>query len=40
MDQGIQYLPDGCNTAIELKGSEENLSFSLPPELRRGCGQV
>ena len=30
----IKYLSTGCNTAIELKGSEENLSFSLPPKLR------
>ena len=30
----IQYLSAGCNTAIELKDSEENLSFSLPPGLR------
>ena len=30
----IQYLSAACNTAIELKDSEENLSFSLPPGLR------
>ena len=31
----IQYLSTGCNSAIELKGPEENLSFSLPPKLRK-----
>ena len=30
----IQFLSTGCNTAVELKGPEENLSFSLPPKLR------
>ncbi len=32
----IKSLSNECNTAIELEGPEENISFSLPPGLRRG----
>ena len=32
----IKSLSNECDTAIELKGPEENISFSLPPGLRRG----
>ncbi len=32
----IQYLSTGYNTVVEMEGPEENLSFSLPPGLRRG----